>query len=201
MKESCSHRIIANIDNLETKYIKPALDLVQNTPGIDLMSIYVKVFGSDIELDEAVKPMLLNDLQKLFGYLPEYFKASPQNKYELLTFIKEVLFISKDEYDRIKETEESLKFNTAIQELLLDSNEDIRSLACDLLFNLDEESAINAAKVILNDENMWNRINLLENLSNVDYEKIESLLKELVNDSEEMVRERAVFLVEQNHVN
>ncbi len=201
MKESCSHKIIADIDHLETKYIKPALDLVQNTPGIDLMNIYVRVFGRDIELDEAVKPMLLNDLTKLFSYLPEYFETSPDNKYEILTFIKEVLFISKEEYDRVKESEESLKFTTAVQGLLSDENEDIRSLACDLLFNLNEDSAITASKIILNDENMWNRINLLENLSNVDYKKVDSLLKELVNDSEEMVRERAVFLLEQNHVN
>lgn len=197
----CSHKIIGCINEMENKYIRPALDLVQSTPNIDLMPIYVKVFGCDIELDEAIKPMLLSNLTGLLEYLPEYFETLSQNKYELLTFMKELLFVSKEEYDKVKFTEQSLKFNSAVQKLLSDPNEDIRSLACDLLFDLDEDSAISAAGKILNDENMWNRINLLENLSKVEYKKIDGLLKQLSNDTEEMVRERAVFLLDQNLIN
>ena len=196
-----AQKIVKYIDDIEPQFLGPALELVQNNPGLDLLPIYLKVLGTNIELDESIKPLMVNKFERLLGCLPRYFESSPKNLYEILTFLKEVLFMSREIYDDLPEGNSKENLTGSVKKLLTNVNEDIRSLSCDLLFSLNEKTAIEAANIVLNDENVWNKINLLENLSNVDHEKIEFLLKELANDKEEMVRERATFLLGQKFIN
>ena len=196
-----ANKIIFNIDEIELKYLNAVLNIVQNTSQIELLEIYVKIFGSNYELDEMIKPRLLNNLEKFIDYLPEYVEKNPKNIFELLTFLKEIMFLFNNKIKALRNTNQYSVLKELIKKLLVNKNEEYRSVACDLIFNLDTDYAVEVAEIILNDQSIWNRINLLENLSTIKKEKSHKLLLKLAKDCEEMVRERADFILGQQVVN
>lgn len=83
----------------------------------------------------------------------------------------------------------------------LDSpDEEIRKLAVELLFTTDQNIAILFIDKMLDDDNMWNRLKLLEILSNTNLPEAESALVRMSNDPEEMISERAKFILFQKSV-
>ncbi len=65
----------------------------------------------------------------------------------------------------------------------------------DILFNLDSQSAFLFIDTMLTDENMWNRLRLLEILESLQSSESDSAIQKLAQDPDEMVRERAQFIV------
>ena len=72
-------------------------------------------------------------------------------------------------------------------------------LSIELLFSFDLEAALMFSDAIIGDNNVWNRLRLLDFLEVVQHPKAEELIKTLADDPEEMVRERANSLLSQNY--
>ena len=70
----------------------------------------------------------------------------------------------------------------------------------ELLFTTDQNIAILFIDKMLDDDNMWNRLKLLEILSNTNLPEAESALVRMSNDPEEMISERAKFILFQKSV-
>ena len=64
----------------------------------------------------------------------------------------------------------------------------------EILFTLDLETALMFVDSMVSDENMWNRIRLVELLEQYPIEAIEIPLQKLTKDEDEMVRDRAAFV-------
>ncbi|MBN1301162.1 MAG: HEAT repeat domain-containing protein [Melioribacteraceae bacterium] len=195
--DKTANKIILLIDAIEKKYINAALNVVSNNPDIDLLPVYLKVFSINLELDERIKTFFADNLEEFILKVPDYLKRGNKNNVELFTFIKELIFVGNNQFEQLKLNG---SLNTLIDELveqMKSENDEVRTSACDLLFSVDEVRAIDSCDLIITDPNVWNRLNLLDNLSNLDPCKSESIIKQLAEDDEEIVRERAAFLLDQ----
>jgi hypothetical protein len=67
----------------------------------------------------------------------------------------------------------------------------------ELLFLLDESFAVLFLDKMVEDNNMWNRLKLLEMLENVRMPEADLALHKLAEDREEMISERAQFVISQ----
>jgi hypothetical protein len=65
----------------------------------------------------------------------------------------------------------------------------------EILFNIDAQSAMMFIDTMLNDENIWNRLRLLEILEGLEGDEYDSAYQKLALDPDEMVQERAQYLV------
>jgi HEAT repeat protein len=198
LDEATCNKVIKEIDSLDAEYIKPAINIIQNTPDIDILSICIKVFGLDFELDEDLKQTLTSHMVGFAEFLPKYFLTEPSNIHDLLSFLKELSQMAPENIEIIINSEAKTALVDSFKTLLISPNEEIRSLAGDMLFVFDIDAAMDAAEILIEDESVWNRINLLDNLSNISLERTHSLIERLANDEDEMVKERAVFLIDQN---
>ena len=73
-------------------------------------------------------------------------------------------------------------------------------LALELLFILDKNAGILFIDEFIEDNNLWNRLKLIELLDEVYHPKADEALIKLSNDSEEMVKERANFCLSKRDV-
>jgi len=69
--------------------------------------------------------------------------------------------------------------------------------SAELLFHINPKDALLFADKIINDDNIWNRLKLIELLGDVNEIEAVEILKKLAEDSEEMVKERAISLLEE----
>jgi len=65
----------------------------------------------------------------------------------------------------------------------------------ELLFLLDTESALLFIDAMIVDENLWNRLRLLEILDNIYSPDVTGFIEKFSNDPEEMVKERAAEIL------
>ena len=66
----------------------------------------------------------------------------------------------------------------------------------ELLFHTDVENAFLFIDTMIEDDNLWNRLKLLEILDGVAGEKATEVLKKLADDPEEMINERAKMILQ-----
>jgi len=83
----------------------------------------------------------------------------------------------------------------AVSGLLSHHEEEVRKCAMEILFNIDAQSAMMFIDTMLNDENIWNRLRLLEILEGLEGDEYDSAYQKLALDPDEMVQERAQYLV------
>ena len=67
----------------------------------------------------------------------------------------------------------------------------VRIAAAELLFRIDTETALLFLDTMISDENFWNRIRLLDMISEMDRPEVIEALEKLSQDSEEMVSDKA----------
>jgi len=64
----------------------------------------------------------------------------------------------------------------------------------EILFYVDPETALLFTDSMLEDENVWNRLRLVELIENLPNENVINVLEKLTKDEDEMVRDRAQFV-------
>jgi HEAT repeat protein len=82
----------------------------------------------------------------------------------------------------------------SVSGLLSNPDEEVRRNSMEVLFNLDPDTALLFIDSMATDENMWNRLRLVELIEKFPMEKIETTMQKLIQDEDEMVRDRAVFV-------
>ena len=87
-----------------------------------------------------------------------------------------------------------------IAENLTNSDEEARKTSMELLFVLDVETGLLFLDTMLEDDNMWNKIRLLEMLEEVNDERADNALRTLSGDQESMISERAATILENRTV-
>ena len=103
--------------------------------------------------------------------------------------------------------EDEFKYNDCLTELqirnLIDSlinclnnpYEEVRRLAIELLFIIDDENALLFIDKMIKDDNLWNKLKLLEILGGIKNSAAERAIVKLAGDKEEMISERANFFL------
>jgi HEAT repeat protein len=86
---------------------------------------------------------------------------------------------------------EKRKLTDSLSNCLTNPDEIVRITSAELLFSIDQETTLLFLDTMINDENIWNRVRLLDLLVELDNPIAYEALERLSNDPEEMVSEKA----------
>ncbi len=196
--EGTKAALLQTIYQAEPKYRKAAVYLIIAFDDEEIYSTCLRVYGEDYDLDEIIKNKMFEKPLALLSIIPIIINQSSGNIRNLLELTKETIEI----YPAIlKESLQNLQrrdLADAISKCLDDPDEEVRKYASELLFLIDENIAVLFLDKMLEDDNIWNKLKLLEILSNVKLSQIEPALIKMTNDPEEMISERAKIILSQN---
>jgi HEAT repeat protein len=188
--ERMKNSILETLVDAELKYKKVAAYMVMifNDPEIILASL--KVYGSDYELDETLKPKFFENAKLILTKAHEVINNTPHNLLHLLNLLRELV-----EYNpNIREEFSPLELRNltdSISTCLQHPDEEIRQISIDLIFMIDVKMGLLFIDVMIEDDNIWNRLRLPDILESINLPEATSALKRLSEDSEEMVSQRA----------
>ena len=126
-------------------------------------------------------------LNSLIGYIQT-------EKENITAIINLINYLIINSYEQILEPEaEILRRNIAdtLSKYLSHSDEEIRRICIELIFKVDHKNALVLADTMLDDEIVWNRLRVVELLSEFKFQVPENLRNKLLNDKDEMIKEAA----------
>jgi HEAT repeat protein len=173
---------------------KIAFNLIDSFDDKEILYSSLNLLGTDYMLDEMIRAKIFRHSDFLYHELSKIILQNPTNMRHVLNLFLQVINY-KDEY---KTQSEKFQLETrnivqSVSGLLNHSDEEVRRAAMEILFCLDLNSALLFVDTMLNDENNWNRIRLVELLENINDPISENSIRKLAVDVDEMVRDRAIY--------
>jgi hypothetical protein len=173
---------------------KIAFTLVDSFDDKDILSASLSLLGDDYELDEMISSKIYRNAEFLYHEIGKLINQNPPNLRNILS-----LFLSTTNYVKAY----SLQINVSpmdvrniihgVSGLLNHYEEEVRRLSMEILFELDPESALLFVDAMVQDENNWNRLRLLEIIENIPGDAFNPMIQKLADDEDEMIRERAAY--------
>ncbi len=198
---SIRSHVIKTLSDLNNDYVLAAVKLLSAYKEESIIYAFLEIVGIDFQVDEEIKQCLFDNHECVVKKIPAMVKEEHKNAKGMLILMKELLELKGiEEIQVLSEVEKRDLVNSLIN-YINDPDEELRMTITELLFAIDVPSALMFADKLAEDDNIWNRLKLLEMLSYAEGDEIESLLKKLMNDPEEMVRERAEMLLNNNQSN
>ncbi len=195
--EKMKNSILQTIEEADSKYKKSAVNLIIPFAGDDIALACLKIYGEDYETDEMIKPKILAGQAKFFELFIMLLNSECKNLKNLLELSTEILTVQGFKYKEFLSDLQLRNFTDAVIGSLDSPDEEIRKLATELLFILDKENAILFLDKMIGDDNMWNKLKLLEILSGIYNHEAEDAIIRLTSDPEEMISDRAKFILSQ----
>ncbi len=179
--------ILRTISEGEEQFRSAAVRLALNFHDADTTDQLLKIYGSDFTLDEEIRQNLVVNPNNVIAKIPAILKQQPTNLKELLFLLNDLIELN---YREIKAMPLH-NLNDALTQCITDPDEEVRRTSIELLFKLDEEIALLFIDIMMEDENIWNRMKLVELIQNSKSPIAEDALLKLQNDEEQMVSETA----------
>lgn len=177
---------------LENK--KVAFNLIESFDDRDILHASLSLFGEDPELDEMIKSKLFRNTEYIYKEIGKVINNNPKNLKQLLNlFIQSIVYVFENQISVNISMVEIRSITQAVSGLLEDPDEEVRRAAMEILFYVDPETALLFTDSMLKDENVWNRLRLVELIEQLPGETINAILEKLTKDEDEMVRDRALF--------
>ena len=189
--ESMKNAILSTLVDAEPRFQKAAAGLISVYQDSEIVDAILKIFGSDPEIDDEIKVRFFENPAFFYSKIASYLKQKPSNIKPLIEIIKEM--IQNDGGESIFKMNE-LELRTlgdVFADNLTNSDEEIRRSVMELIFFISIETAFLFLDTMSIDDNIWNRLRLLEILESLNDERIISTLVKLSEDPEEMVAEKA----------
>lgn len=195
--EHIKNALLSTLVEGEISHKRAAASLISVFEDKDIIVACLKIFGTDEEIDQDIKSEFFKNSLFLYPKLTDYLKEAPKNLNALLELLKEM--IMNDGGESVQQVSEiDLRNLCDVLTTNLDhDHEEIRRSAIELLFFLSLDTALMFVDTMIDDDNYWNRIRLVEIFENLDDERAKEGLKKLAEDEEEMVRERAQEILDQ----
>jgi HEAT repeat protein len=182
--------VLDTIINAEPRYQIVAAHLVTVFDDPEILYACLSIYGLDSELNEVLfdkfmenKGLIVSKLYTVIDNNNNYLSAILDLLQNILSYDSECL-TSLGELERRRLTE-------SLSQSLTNSDEGVRISAAELLFRIDTETALLFLDTMISDENFWNRIRLLDIISEMDRPEVIEALEKLSQDSEEMVSDKA----------
>lgn len=182
--------VLETIINSEPNYQIIAAHLVTVFDDPEILYACVNIYGMDSELNEVLyekfmanKKTILPKLHAVIDNCNKYLSA-------VLDLLHNILNSEPDVINNLTQIEKQ-RLTESLSKSLTNPDEVVRISAAELLFNIDSEIALLFIDSMINDENFWNRMRLLDLISEFDNTIVAEALYKLSNDSEEMVSEKA----------
>ncbi len=170
---------------------KIALSLINVFNDKDILLESLKYIGEDDELDEIIRSKIYRNPEYLFEEINKILVENPDKLRQLLNLFYSVLtFVCTDNGQLNISLIQKRNIIHGISEYLDHHDEEVRRAGMEILFVLDFESAILFVDSMVQDENIWNRLRLVELLEFTDNQEANDALEKLSKDEDEMVRER-----------
>jgi hypothetical protein len=173
--------------------------LLYNYENKEIIEAFVIIFGTIEHLDEMLKNKFIQTHDIACNLILKRIINGGDNLKHLLILFKEMSTL-RDElgFEQVHDLTQ-LEFLNTLSVLIDNPDEEIRMTAMELLFHINSKDALLFADKVMNDQNVWNRLKLIELLNEVDEPEAIELVKKMAEDSEEMVRERAQSLLEEKN--
>lgn len=198
--ESIKNSILYTLLEAEPQYKRAAASMITVFNDKEIMDALLRIFGEDAEVDEYIRPSFYQFADLLYPKLSELIKQKPGNLKHLLWLLKDVTEFDNAESLNRLEPLEKRNLCDAFSMCLDNPDEEIRKSAVELLFYTSLETALLFVDSMIEDDNLWNRLKILEIIENIFHPKINEVLKKMVNDPEEMIRERAAWTLAQRGI-
>ncbi|MBA4406876.1 hypothetical protein C0389_06340 [bacterium] len=181
---------------------KTAFNLIDTFDDKEILSASLSLLGDDYELDDLIRSKIFRNADFIYLEIAKQLNQNPHNLKNILE-----LFLATINYVRDFGTQLNVNLMDirnivhGVSGLLSHYDEEVRRTAMEILFELDQESALLFVDVMTNDENNWNRLRLLEIVESLPGEEFNSVIQKLLNDEDEMIRERAVYSASLKNIN
>ncbi len=195
--EKMKNALLQTVGCADEKYKASAVHLITAFDDEETILTCIKVYGDNIELDEIVKPKILSHPHILFSAFPDFVDSRSGNISSLLELIKEFSDNDRNVFANSLSNIQKRNLADAFTKSLDNPDEEARRLAIELLFTIDQGTAMLFIDKMVEDDNLWNRLKLLEILGEVNSMEANTVLKRMVDDAEEMVSERAKYILSQ----
>jgi HEAT repeat protein len=185
--------ILQTIVDASIEYKKIATNLLLIFNDKETLTVYLRILGEDEEIDQIVSPKFWENPGLVVEIIAEMLNHKPNNIKPLLNLLKDVIQLDGEEKYNSVPSIQLRNLTDALSKYLSDHDEEVRMLSLELLFILDKNVAVLFVDEFSEDNNIWNRLKLVEILDEVIHPKADEVLVKLSNDPEEMIKERASF--------
>jgi len=191
-------KIILNaLDDNDEETVFAAVKLLYNYDNSEIVEAFIAIYGNYEELNEMLKEKFIKDHSVSCNLVRERINNNGENKKHLLILYKEMSSMSEQLGFEPMSDMKQMEFLNTLSALVDSPDEETRMVATELLFRINAKDALLFADKMISDDNMWNRLKLIELLNDVDEPEALDLIKKLTEDSEEMVKERAESVLEE----
>ena len=199
--ERMRNAILQIIFEAENEYKKIAAMMLSVFNDKEIISVYLKIIGEDIQTDEIILSKIMEIPKIFFELIGSILKEYPGNLIPLLNALREVVQVHEHKLSTFLTPLLLRDITDSLCQLINDYDEEVRILSFELLFKLDPETALLFADDLCEDQNYWNRFRLIEIIEDSDLPRVHEILNILMNDQEEMIRNRAQTVLQNDKLN
>lgn len=178
------------IINSEPNYQIIAAHLVTIFDDPEILYACLNIYGLDLDLNEVLYEKFMENKKIILPKLHTVIDNGNKYLSAVLDLLQNILNSEPNEMHNLSQIEKQ-RLTESLSKSLTNSDEVVRISAAELLFIIDYQTALLFIDSMINDENFWNRMRLLDLLSDLDNPIISEALYKLTNDPEEMVSEKA----------
>ena len=148
--------VLETIQYSEPYYQIIAAHLVIMFDDPDTFVACLNIFGLDEELNEVLHKKFMKNKKVILKKIHNVINNS--NKYlpAVLELLQNIVRYETGELENLRRIEKR-KLTESLSGCLTNSDEIVRITAAELLFNIDQETALLFLDTMINDENIWNR--------------------------------------------
>ncbi|MAT57552.1 MAG: hypothetical protein CMF23_06220 [Ignavibacteriae bacterium] len=195
--ENFKNIILRTLIEGEPRYKRAASNLITVFEDKEVIEASLSIYGIDEVIDNNVKTKFFENPSYLYPKLTDYLNTKPKNLKELFELTKEI--IQNDGGQSLGELSalDIQNLSDVFANNLTHPDEEVRRSSIELLFFTALDKALLFTDTMLEDDDMWNRMRLLEILETINDERSFEAIKQLSKDSEEMIAERAEYFLNQ----
>lgn len=195
--ENMKNVILRTLVEGEIRYKRAASSLITVFEDKEVIEASLSIYGLDELIDSNVKTKFFENPSYLYPKFTDYVSTKPKNLKELLELLKEIISNDGGESLQLLSALDMQNLSDVFADNITHPDEEIRRSCIELLFFTALDKALLFTDTMLEDDDMWNRMRLLEILETINNEKSFETIKQLCNDSEEMIAERAEYFLNQ----
>jgi HEAT repeat protein len=193
--------ILYTLSDADTEMKKAAANLIVPFDDKEIITTFLKIYGEDPEIDDIAKQKVFSNKAPVLLMLIAILKGKPSNVKNLLWLIREMIDVASPEDFESLSPLDLRNLTDSFTIYLENPDEEVRKSAMELLFVVSVDTALLFLDVMASDDIVWNRIKLTELIENINSPLIDDVLKKLSEDNEEMVKERAQWILSQRGIN
>lgn len=192
--------IIETLIEGETGYKQAALSLAGELNDRDYLTAVLSIFGQDGSLDYRIESILNSEPLFVIKNVAPLLEKNDKHAHGLLSLTRNAILGNAELFESNIDQATFKTLVSAIAENLTNPDEEARKTAMELLFILDIETGLLFLDTMTADDNIWNKVRLIDILEEVFDARAEEALAKLSNDTEVMISERAKKILENRTV-